>query len=669
MHIHRAGESVAPARQSVKFMLHAGRSSVNRMILAQNHLARAACRTVLSLLFVLSAIPAVFGSPVVLDKATSSLNVSRNLECLEDRFHALTIEQVADPAAARPWRANDRDYINFGYTPSAYWFRLVLSNPRGITDRLMLEIDRVGLEHVDLFSPDGTGVYRATRTGNSHPFSSRVIQDRNYIFPLQIQNGNMVYFLRISTNVSFRFRANLYFGNALIESRNRYNSFIWFVYGMVLLTGVFYLFLFAFLRDRVYLYFSVSVFFMLFHQIFFRGFAFQFLWPLYPRLGIILYPLTISAMGIFLTLFIREILDTRTTSRTFDLLFTILAIIVFPASALSSFVAPYRYVLQADYYLSTVGLVIIIVAAIYYLGRGNRFAWYLLAGIVGIMTTMVLTVFTALGNLPATSSIEWSIEVGLLLLVLFSSLGLVDRFWNINRALVNSERCLQDKNVVLTRTNEDLRQSLAEKIALIREVHDRVKNNMQVVSSMLNLQVHNLSNPETARVLTDAVARIHSMASIHERIYQAENFTKVDMGSYLAGLAHYLVAQYAEAAAGTEPVRVVSRISPVFLPVDRAVPSGLLISELLTNAIKHGCRGSADPVVELSMECVAGSLTLTIADNGPGMDRELIQGGDHGTIGMQIIYALSRQVGAIIDLDTGRGTRVTVRVAGCDVGM
>lgn len=622
-----------------------------------------------AILLILTGRTAVSASPVVVSEDLSLLNVSGHLEYLEDRSGALAIEQVRD-AAGPPlaWKANRRDYVNFGYTTSAYWFRLTLSNPRGIAGRMLLEIDFPGLNHVDMYSPDGRGGYRVIRTGNLLPFSNRAIRDRNFIFPIQMQKGDAAYFIRISNGSSFRFRANLYCKDTFLEIRDYYNSLLWFIYGMALLTGVFYMFLFIFMRDRVYLYYFVSVLMMFVHQITLRGFAPQYLWPSYPRTGMIIYPLLLSGMGIFPGLFIRAILDTSATSRLIDRIFSLFAYVIFPASALVSFFVPYRHILRADYYLLMVYCLLVVITAVYYLGKGNRFARYLLAGIASIGITGVLTMFTALGGLPATSSMEWSIEIGFLLLVLFSSLGLVDRFWIMNRDLMNSERCLQEKNVVLTRINEELRSSLEEKIALIREVHDRVKNNMQVVCSMLNLQVRSFSNPETMQALNDAVERIYSMASIHERIYQTGNFSRVDMGAYIEDLSRHLVSQYANTAGMKEPIRMVYRLSRVLLPVDTAIPFGLIIGELLTNAIKHGCRGTTDAAIELSIECSEGTLTLVIADNGPGMDKELVGTYNNVAIGLQIVDVLSRQIGAVIDVNADHGTRITVRVDGCDAG-
>ncbi len=203
-----------------------------------------------------------------------------------------------------------------------------------------------------------------------------------------------------------------------------------------------------------------------------------------------------------------------------------------------------------------------------------------------------------------------------------------------------------------------LNESLQEKIVLIREIHHRVKNNMQIISSLLNMQVDSVKDPQAGQALKDAVGRIHSMASIHEKIYSTENFSRVDMSAYIEELSRDLVALQ---SGRDGKIRINHRMDPVFMGIDIAIPCGLLINELLTNAVKHGRREAEETVIDLELHETGGTVTLMIGDNGPGMPPELFEASRKTSMGMQIIDALARQIGATVALAVEGGTRFTIR--------
>lgn len=209
------------------------------------------------------------------------------------------------------------------------------------------------------------------------------------------------------------------------------------------------------------------------------------------------------------------------------------------------------------------------------------------------------------------------------------------------------------------KAEEALRESLNEKIVLIKEIHHRVKNNMQVISSLLNMQADNIKEPGARDALRDAIGRIHSMASIHERVYKTDSFSRVDMAAYIDELSRDLVTLHSTSSGH---VQINHQAGPVFMDINRAVPCGLLINEILTNALKHGCSDSGPCNIDLSIEESGGWITLVIADNGPGMEPELFNAERKTSMGMQIIHALARQINATLTLDINHGTRFSIRI-------
>jgi two-component sensor histidine kinase len=223
--------------------------------------------------------------------------------------------------------------------------------------------------------------------------------------------------------------------------------------------------------------------------------------------------------------------------------------------------------------------------------------------------------------------------------------------------LTATNEAFEEQNRELVKSQGIITESLEEKIVLMKEVHHRVKNNMQIVSSLLNLQSMGIDDPRVRQPIRDAVSRIHSMALIHEKIYRADNFTRINMAAYLTDLAREIIELHSQRP---DEIRVTSHIEQVHLPVDQAIPCGILINEILTNSIKHGCGGPSGSRIEVGLACVEGTVTLTIADSGPGIDRGLLENGSRKTLGLQIIHALALQLGATVNCNVDSGTRFTI---------
>lgn len=190
--------------------------------------------------------------------------------------------------------------------------------------------------------------------------------------------------------------------------------------------------------------------------------------------------------------------------------------------------------------------------------------------------------------------------------------------------------------------DEALRTSLQEKEALLREVHHRVKNNLQVITSLLRLESSRSGEPGTRSVLKDMQGRIRSMALLHETLYRTGNFARVDLADYLRQLALQLFrAQNDEAS----PVRLVLELESCSVGIDQAIPCALIANELLSNSLKHGFPNGRSGEVRLSLAPEpGGSIRMAASDNGVGLpaDFESRRG---QSLGLQLVSDLVRQLG------------------------
>lgn len=197
------------------------------------------------------------------------------------------------------------------------------------------------------------------------------------------------------------------------------------------------------------------------------------------------------------------------------------------------------------------------------------------------------------------------------------------------------------------RTEAALRRSLHEKTTLVQEVHHRVKNNLQVISSLVSLQCARVSSPEVQAELLDTSRRIQSVALVHQLLYASDNLAMIDLLDYLRSLASSL-----QGSMGPEVELHVSG-DPVFVTVEQASPIGLVINELLLNAAKHGRSETGECRVSVELGCRDEKIRIFVRDEGPGFDPSRVHS---GSMGQTLIRALCRQLRAEIAYATTDGT-------------
>ncbi len=211
-----------------------------------------------------------------------------------------------------------------------------------------------------------------------------------------------------------------------------------------------------------------------------------------------------------------------------------------------------------------------------------------------------------------------------------------------SRFIVLSRDITERKNA-----EEAIKASLREKEALLKEVHHRVKNNLQVITSLLRLETGRSGDEGTKLVLREMQGRIRSMALLHETLYRSGNFARVDLADYLRQLATQLFrGQNADPAR----IRLALDLSPIMLAIDQAIPCGLIVNELLTNAIKYAFDDGGEGDVRIVMRASAeGIVRLTVSDTGRGLPEDF-DARRKASLGLQLVSDLARQLGGVFDV-------------------
>jgi two-component sensor histidine kinase len=220
----------------------------------------------------------------------------------------------------------------------------------------------------------------------------------------------------------------------------------------------------------------------------------------------------------------------------------------------------------------------------------------------------------------------------------------------------NRTAALQLESDEHRRTAEELTRSLREKEVLLREIHHRVKNNLQVMSSLLNLQAGKIPDPEERRPFLESIGRIRSMALVHEVLYQTSDFAQLDFASYLERLVRLLQSAYA-----APEVQSRLRLEKVHLPLDLAVPCALIVNELVSNAFKHAFPDGRKGVVTTAVRVLEdGKTELSVEDNGIGIPPEAMRN-DGKSLGMFLVRILTDQILGTLTLDQSHGTTFRIQ--------
>jgi two-component sensor histidine kinase len=216
---------------------------------------------------------------------------------------------------------------------------------------------------------------------------------------------------------------------------------------------------------------------------------------------------------------------------------------------------------------------------------------------------------------------------------------------------------LRQENSDRRRAEEQLQASLGEKESLLKEVHHRVKNNLQLISSLLSLQAARIAEPAVAELFAESRNRVRSMALVHENLYRAGDFARISMATHIENLCAHLTRAY---GMNRRRVELAIRIGDVQLDLDQAVPCGLIVNELVSNALKHAFPDGRAGRVCVELEPFGDKQhVLVVGDNGVGLPADL----DYhraNSLGLQLVEDLTQQLHGNILVNRDDGTTFTI---------
>ena len=263
-----------------------------------------------------------------------------------------------------------------------------------------------------------------------------------------------------------------------------------------------------------------------------------------------------------------------------------------------------------------------------------------------------------LAEVYAKNELRFNTAIGLLVSTLVISLIL----YRNNRQKQKANALLQEQkteintqNITLENTLSQLTAKNAENELLLKEIHHRVKNNLEVVSSLLALQSAKMDDPNMQEAMLASQNRVQSMGILHQKLYQSEHLAFIEMKNYFKNLCENILDSYNE----TDRIKVNIDMKEIDLDIDTAVPLGLIVNELLTNSLKYAFPTGKKGIIKLSLESLAdGNLNLKVSDNGVGKTLNSIPKGTG--FGTQLVDLLTRQIDGKLVQEIHNGTMISI---------
>ena len=423
------------------------------------------------------------GTPIEITNNFVSFSVFSNAEYLEDKEGSLSFEAAQKSTG---WQKTETEAVNFGFTPSQYWFRFDIQDRDTKHPELYLEIDYPMLDYVDLYYPDNTGTYRQKKTGDMLPFSSREIDDRKIIFTVHPMEKPSTYYMRVKTSSSINFSLNLLSINAYIAKLKNELPVFWAYYGLMFVMLIYNLMIFLLTRNSTYFFYVCFITSWMLFLFTLNGFAYQHLWPGLPWWGNKCLPLFISLVTVGCGMMVRTFVQTRKNHPLADKI--ALYVIVIPPAvwALVSLLAPYKVSIKGATAIALIGSTTMISLSIILVLRGSRDARFFLFSWLFMLVGIVLFALKTFGVLAPSFFTNWSIQIGSSATAVLLSGALADNINVMRRQVMVLNKNLSESEIVA----RDRAHNLEQVVNTVKDMSDNmlsVSNELTELSDRFSL--------------------------------------------------------------------------------------------------------------------------------------------------------------------------------------
>ncbi len=612
--------------------------------------------------------------PVIFTPEQGSYSLARHLELLEDPAKNLTITDIVSRQNEARFAPPTTTIPSFGFTTSAVWARFTVQNSLPHAAEYFLEVEYPLLDHIDLYTPTGTGAFTATKAGDYLPFKQRAIQYKNNIFPVRLTPGEQeTLYLRCETTSSLNLPLRLLSPACLVEEVSLEQTLLGIYYGILLVMMIYNFFIYLGLKDITYLYYVLFVFTYMLFQLSVNGMAFQYFWPSQIWWANNCTPIFIFLAYIFATQFTRNILDTARNVPRLDAILRAGLLLSAIGGVLALFVGYNLSIRLAT--LMSLTVVILIVAGFICMVKGYRPArYYFLAWSVSMLGVTVYALKT-FGLLPYVFITQWGIQLGSAWEVILLSMGLADRFQlmkqekeqlqtvyarqleeahgeleksfrDMEQFKTSLETLLEERTADLSRVNENLAREASER----QKAEARAEAASKAKSQFLASMSHEIRTPMNAILgMANMAARIAETVKLKQYLAVIQDsgkallvlindildFSKIEAGHLDLECTNFDLRETLESLADLFGKQATDKGLELLININSNTPCSIMgdplrLRQILINLVNNAIKFTEKGEVAITARCEKNTpdeavLSFSVRDSGSGINHDQIR--------------------------------------------
>ena len=597
-----------------------------------------------------------YSDPINVTMMNEGIDIIPKVQYFQDKGSRLDLQNILNDDVQ--FQTTSSVALSFGYDYNdTIWLKFALMNPTANKIKKILEYDNVHIGEFILYDIDSNSSFISGYNHQSRTHYTTTYPIEIALQPFETKN----YILKVKSNItSLNIKLSIWDPYLYKIDQIKHQIILALFFGGIVALLLYNLSLYFFIKDKTYLYYCAYLLGMLVHTSFFTGILNIYIIPGFYLKERYIADIMIYFLIIFIAPFVRNYLHLAKSAPRLNTILYYLPFILTVVLFLRLFDL-ISVQLSILLYLLCAPLMIFI--GIYAVLLGIREAIYFLAGWSIMISSMLLMALYTTGVLPVFAEFPYILELGYFIEAILFSIGLAARINILKKQKEEADARLieqqKKEQLILTKQvnerTQELKLALEEKDVLFKELHHRVKNNLQMVISLLRLQNNKLKNQNLKHILISAQNRIYAMSNLHQLLYKQNNISKIDTQTYF----QHLVNEIQSNVNRTSTINISINIE-VNLSMNQSVYCGLIINELISNAFKHAFdehTKNANIAIGLSTE--KNRYKLEISDNGKGFDtnKRYTQ-----SLGLELVKTLIvKQLKGTYVFSNENGTKIIIR--------
>jgi len=598
------------------------------------------------LIFTMIFTSMLYAETIVVDENTQKLEILSSSQIYIDKTRKLNIDDITKKDIG--FKDNDKDLLSYGYSPDFdVWVKFTLKNNSDKPIQKILEYGNSMTTDV-IFYDIESGI--EIHEGHLHTDEERA--SINPVFEISLNpNQTKTFYIKASSYITTMIvKLNIWDNNSFYSQEVKHQFILALFFGAMAILAIYNLFVYFFTRDISYLFYVLYIVGISVHHTLYVGivniyFVDQFIMSYIVEFASIFIALPIF----FLALFSKTFLQIKNYPILNNLLNLLL--ILFPVS-ISIFLLTDDFnkfrnifpILVLFYLIATTG---------YLVYKRNRQAYFIISGWLVLAIGGLTMYLSSIGIINIYQSFPYIVEVSLLLEAILFSIALSDKINTLKTNLIVQKRTENERlELQVQEKTKDLELSLEEKTLLLQELNHRVKNNMQMIVSLIRLQTNDIDDKKIQSLFLTTQNRLNAMSELHELLYQKEDISYINAYEYFTTLIEGLQETY------KQDVRINYTID-TDLQTEQAISCGIILNELVTNCLKYAFNDEQkeERYIDIFLSKFEDKYTLIVKDNGAGYDQQKVK----KSFGLILVTTLTEsKLQGSISIDTKNGVETII---------